>query len=378
MFATMRLARSIGAAGLGLAILLVASAQAGAAKPQANRVRETAKPVWTLAMDGSRVAYASGTKIRVWNVATGATSVVKGRYASNNGAADSIAAEIAIAGNRVSWINRQWIGNTEAREGLYTASFGGTAHLRAHAYRYDREDPASITGSWIAGVVGSGKTLAVSRWNSKGTVTSNARLSLITPKGLKSIVTGAAAIVAESADKGHIAVLRDSAAWPFDTNQPLSPAPSAGIYSSTGKLLANVPLAPPGPDSTGIEIALSGNRLVVLTTALHEPSGPTTVTLQVYDWTTGNLLETWPVGITQYGGEVSFAVYGHLAAVEGPFRLHLVDLEAGKDVTLARSSHTDSPPAIGPRGLVYALDPHFNGPAKLVFVPMAKLLAQLS
>jgi hypothetical protein len=90
------------------------------------------------------------------------------------------------------------------------------------------------------------------------------------------------------------------------------------------------------------------------------------------------LLETWPVGITQYGGEVSFAVYGHLAAVEGPFRLHLVDLEAGKDVTLARSSHTDSPPAIGPRGLVYALDPHFNGPAKLVFVPMAKLLAQLS
>ena len=42
---------------------------------------------------------------------------------------------------------------------------------------------------------------------------------------------------------------------------------------------------------------------------------------------------------------------------------------------IAPASHTDSPPAIGPRGLVYSVNPHYNGPGKLVFVPMARLLA---
>jgi hypothetical protein len=354
--------------------LLLFSTQAGAAKPQPSKVQRTEKAVSTLAMDGPRVAYASGNKIRVWNVATGATSVVTGRYGGNY--ANDVAAEVAIAGTRVAWIKRNWIGNTEASESLYTGTIGGRAHLRLHAHRYGRDDPLATKGSWIAGVVGSGKVLAVSTWKSDGTTASDERLRRLTPTGVRPIVAGPGAVVAESADAGRVAVLRSTAAWPYGMQPLLSPAPTAGIYSSSGALLGEVALSPPGPDSTDIQIALSGDLLVALTTALHEPAGPTTVTLEVYDWRSGDLLHTWPVGITANAGEVSFAAHGRLAAVEGPSRLHLVDLDTGKDVEIAPASHTGSPPAIDSRGLVYALSAGRSA-GKLVFVPLAALLARV-
>jgi hypothetical protein len=346
--------------------LLVFAAQAGAARQGASSIQKTAAPVWTLAMDGPRVAYASGGRIRVWNVVTGATSIVKG--------SSGRAAEVAIAGKRVAWIRRQWIGNTEASERLYTASLGGRARLVAHSYRYDRDDPSAIHGGWISGAVGSGNVLAVSTWKSDGTIASDERLSRITPAGLRSIVTGPGTVAAESANGNHIAVLRSTSAWPNDTHMPISAAPTVGIYSTGGALLHEIPLGPSEPGTVGIGISLSGSRLVVMTTGLQdEPSS--VVLLRVYDWTTGELLDTWPVAITSDAGEVSFSVHGRLAAVEGPSRLHLVDLASGTDVMIARASHTSSPPALGPHGLVYVTRSSLHGPGKLVFVPMAKLSA---
>jgi hypothetical protein len=360
-------------AGLFLVPALLAFApQAGAAKakPNTNTVKRTSAPTWALAMDGARVAYASGGKIHVWNVATGATSVIPGKrgYAK-------LADEVAISGKRVAWINRRYVGNTEVGERLYVASLAGKGLLLGHSYRYGRDDLTETTGGWIAGLVGTGKALAVSTWRTSRGVPSAANLSVLTPTGLRSIASGPGAIVAESGDGGHIAVLRSTVAWPDDLQMPIGPAPSVGVYSTAGALLGEIALGSPDPDATGIQIALDGNRLVVLKTELHEPSGPTTVTLEVYDWTTGTLLSSWPVAIPQYAGEVRFAVHGHLAAVEGPYRLHLVDLDTGKDVAIASSSRTDSPPAINSRGLVYAVNPHYNGPGKLVFVPTARLLA---
>ena len=55
-----------------------------------------------------------------------------------------------------------------------------------------------------------------------------------------------------------------------------------------------------------------------------------------------------------------------------------MNLATGKDVVTGLSSHTDSPPALDSRGLVYAFNPHVKSPGKLVFVPMAKLLAAAS
>src|SRR5690348_6815282 len=108
------------AAGLAVfAILLLVSAQAGATRTPAGKVKRTASPVWTLALDGPRVAYASAGRIYVWNLATGATSVVKGEY--SNAAHTDNASEIAIAGVRMAWIKRQQIGNTEQPQRLYTA-----------------------------------------------------------------------------------------------------------------------------------------------------------------------------------------------------------------------------------------------------------------
>jgi hypothetical protein len=355
---------------LAPAALLVFSAQASAAKSQTGgRTKQAAKPIWTLAMDGPRVAYASGGKIRVWNVATGATSLVKGHYAgSASNFVNNTATQVAIAGNRVAWIKDQRTGNTEESERLYTASLGGRAHEVDRVHRFGTDDASQTTGGWIEGLAGSGKTLAVSTWRSKGTAATDQHLSLVTGKGLKRLAGGSGSIVAQAVDAGHIAVLR---------SRPWSISNSVGIYSRDGGELGDVDLGPPSTGTFSTKVALSGNELIVLTTALQEPSGPTTVTLQVYDWTTGKLVHTWPVAIHSSGGEVSFAVHGQLAAVEGPSKLHLVDLTSGKDVTIAPASNTGSPPAIDSRGLVYALDPHLNGPGKLVFVPMAKLLADV-
>ena len=359
------------------------SAQAGAAKPQPNRVKQTAKPVWTLAMDGPRVAYASGGRVCVWNVVTGATSVIKGTY--SNAAHSVDAAEIAIAGKQVAWTKRQMFGNTEASAHLYTAPVAGKAHLIASAYF-----GAEHTG-WIGGVVGSGHVLAVSTWKWDGTVVTQPRLSLITPTGIRPTVSGLAAMVAASAGAGHIAVLRSTTAWPrgpddFVVPPPTTTAPTVGIYSATGALLREIALDT--NPNTFFRIALSGNQLVVLTRTIDfSPSGSPTARIDVYDWTTGARLHTWPLNYLPPLTYDLVAVYGRLAVLEGSgFRLHLLELATGKDVTIAANGSRgivtgSGPAAISPRGLVYAVNtyPNKRQPhAKLVFLPMAKLLATLS
>ena len=216
-------------------------------------------------------------------------------------------------------------------------------------------------GTWIA------NTLAVSTWSSQNSVTSHERLSLVTPTGLHTIATGPGAIVATSASDGHIAVFRSTVAWPAENVSPATAVPTVGIYSTSGSLLHEIPL-----DPSARELAVSGNELVVLTETIQQ--GSLVATLQVYDWTTGALMHVWPVALGR-GGR-GLAVHGRFAALEGPDRLHLVDLTTGKDVSIAPASL--SGPALGPRGLVYAVNPsRKKGPGKLVFVPTAKLSARV-
>jgi hypothetical protein len=364
---------------------LVASAQAGTAKSQPNKVKPTPQWVRTLAMDWPRVAYASGGRIHVWNIATGATSVVRGDYSNATHGID--AAEIAIAGTRVAWITRVGYGNTEMGEKLYSASIAGRAHVRKQAYIFSREDSANAVGGWIAGVVGSGNVLAVSTWKSNHGNTSNEKLSRITPAGLRSIVTGPGAIVADYADRGHIAVLRSIAAWPADEPSTPTAQPTVAVYSTGGKLLRTiavstpVPPPPPCPDCADggypstIEnsVALSGDRLVLLTETCPEPgSSSWTTTLQVYNWTTGSLLQSWPVVFKPFGinAAAPLAAYGRFAAVVGK-RVHVIDLTTGKEIMTTASSGSSA--ALNSHGLVYAANQGRGG--KLVFVPMSKLLA---
>jgi hypothetical protein len=355
--------------------LLVFCTQAGAARQQRSTVKAVHHLVWALAMDWPRVAYASGEDgsseaIHVWNMATGATSVVRSRH----GAATHEAGEIAISGKRLAWIRTVQLGNTELNHWLYTAALGGSAHLLRQMHGFTDTD-CGLGGPQMGGLVGSGNALAVSTWmdSSDGSVSSKQRLSLITRTGLRTIATGPDAILSESADGGHIAVLPvpPPSKTPDSCEQSLPT--SAAVYSTDGAVLGTIELPAPDPSTLGYQVALSGNELVVLTYGLHEPSGPAWVTLTDYDWPTGAMLHTWPVAITHYPGEVDFSVHGELAVVHGPSRLHLVDLNTGKDVTIAIGNNTLGPTSLGARGLVYAVNAHRR--AQLVFVPTAKLLA---
>ena len=357
--------------GLGVvAAVLLLFAQAGSAQPQPNKTTKTETPITTLAMDGPHVAYASAGRIYVWNVVTGATTVVKGKY--SNAAHSVNASELVIAGNRVVWTKRERFGNHEVSGRLYTASLAGTARLIHSAYVGAGRD------SWIGTPVGAGKLLAVSTWHWDGTVLAEPRLNLVTPTGLKQIASGAGAIVTASADGRRIAVLRSTLEWPTVpddwTPPPPSTMPTVGIYSSAGALLSEIDL------SNEREIALSGNRLVVLTWKK---------TLEVYDATTGALVHTWPVAL-QYrtNSQRHLAVYGHLATYSVDTfsrparRLHLIDLNSGKDIVLAKSlENAGRDTALGQRGLAYIVNYYPRGkPAhgKLVFVPMEKLLGMVS
>jgi hypothetical protein len=360
--------------------LVLMSAPAGAVRPHATKEKVVAKPVLSLAMDGARVAYMRGDRrVAVWDVSTGATSVVKGAYPSTGRRFGAGWGEVAIAGKRVALITRFGTGNSQqTQERLYTAKLGGPAHQLGKLTNHmtnplDGESDGGLSyGNWLAGVVGSGNTLAVSSWKSNQSVTSKEKLSVVMPTGLHTIATGSGAIVASSAYSGHLAVFRSTVAWPAEDVRPATSAPTVGIYSSGGALLNEVSL-----DSSAVGVALSGDELVVLTETIPQP-GSLTTTLQVYDWKTGSLVNTWPVAVGHVPPLDRIAVYGQLAAVEGSAKLHLVDLKTGKEVAVGPSSRNGCPPALGPRGLVYALNPSYKGRAKLVFVPLAKVRAAVA
>jgi hypothetical protein len=355
---------------VSLAILLL-SAQIGAAGSQRSTAmfKKTADPIWTLAIDGSRVAYASGGRIHVWNQATGATSTVKGNY--SNAKHTLNASELAIAGRRVAWIKGQQLGNTEANEKLYTATVGGRAHQLMSAHRYGVDDATLTTGGWIEGLVGGGKHVAVSTWTSKGTTATGQQLSLVTGNGLRPLAGGSGAIVSQAVDSGHIADLQSS---------PWAASTSVSVYSTGGNPLDAFPVA------NAQEVALFGDQLAALT-----PSPSPGV--EIYDWTTGTLQHTWPaqraatetsgphqVGhVGAYGGLVLYSVYtGYIGGNES---LHVLDPSTGKDAFVAKVTGFGNLRAwaVGARGLVYVANSgNYTRPSssgKLVFVPKAQLEA---
>lgn len=372
--------------------LLVGSAQAGAAKPKPNTVKQTAKPVWTLAMDGPRVAYMlDSRRVGVWNVVTGATSAIKGNYPSNGHNFGYGRGDVAIAGSRVGLITRFVIGNTlQTQERLYTASLGGSAHQLGKKTNHSSSSGdctvpgnGGADGNWIGGLVGAGNVLAVSRWKASSAATTGERLNLIAPTGLRTIASGPGAIVSQSTNGGHIAVLRSTDAWPAYQGRAEQRSPMVGIYSTGGTLLREIALNVPLPDpcaypSPIIRIGLSSNQLVVLRLDIPQ-AGSLKATVEVYDWTTGALEHTWPLALSHVAPIADrLSVSGRIAIIEGAFKLRVLDLATGKVTTVA-ASRANSPATIGSRGLVYALNPiKDNQPGKLVFVPTTKLLAALS
>ena len=349
------------------AVLLLTVPSATATAPS-GRVKQTREPIATLAIDSARVAYASGGKVYVLNVRTGATTLMRGTYNRHT-------AEVAIAGKRVAWITRYAVGNSEqTSESLFTGSLTTRARLLASGRRYLSEPETNRVwyGRWIAGAVGAGNTLAVSTWWSArdGTCTAQ-KLSMVLPTRLYDIAKGPGAIVAASANGGsaghaYVAVLRSQEMWP-DAGPP-TPAVTIGIYvADSGRLVREI------TPTSAREIALTKTELVVLTEKK---------TLEVYDWRkSGALLHTWPVNTTEPKQAAHLTAAGQLAvyaAGPGTRKLHLVQLTTGKDVVIATgkgAGYYARDAAMSPYGLVYAVNYRDHG--KLVFVPMATLLAKI-
>jgi hypothetical protein len=355
---------------LAVPLLLVLAVSAAAGTPPAGKVKWTNAGIMTVAMDGSRVAYSTESNaVYSWDVRSGRSA----RLARPSSSSWPLVHEVAIAGRRVAWIARDVAGNSqETNEDLYTASVTGAGLKKLgtayHALDFIEPQPTRGVwlwrGDWITGLVGSGKLLAVSRWTTTPdqqgeTTISNARLSLIsaTTGRLHPIAAGEPSIVSRSVDGGRVAVLR--------------PQGGVGIYSAAGTLLRE--LNPP----TAREIALSGDNVVALTE---------TSMLSVYNWRSGRLVHNWRVPSVSnavfledvYGSTAVYSVYSHGR------NLHLLQLSTGKDLLLVKGPGLAPDAGFGEShdaqleapGLVYAVSK--GGGGKLVFVPMARVLAAVS
>jgi hypothetical protein len=365
-------------------VLFVFTVSAATGAPPAGKVKQINGWVQSIAMSGPQVAYSAGgglaygpgDKVYLWNVQTGV-----GRLVSAHNP-DPVY-ELAISRTRVAWIARGVTApdpTAEIEETLFSASLRKPSQRQSLDTAYRTEsvpimgDTGGCAGDWIGGLVGSANLLAVNRWQTAGaTELTRAELDVITPTGLQSRVSGAGSIVAQSTDGRRIAVLQSREAWPAAGGGicGTTPSPTVGVYAPTGTLLGQVTL------EGAKEVALSGSHLVVLTKASR---------LAVYDWRTGRLLHSWRVP------RVSWVhledVYGQIAvysAYSQGRNLHLLQLAAGKDVLLTKG------PGLGPYytrgndaqleapGLVYAVDkPGVKEVGKLVFVPMARVLAAVS
>ncbi len=349
---------------LPLLLALVVPAAAGRSTP--TRSVPVNGQVTGLAFEGPNVVYGvqplgiSSQSVHRWNVLSGQASVLHSR---GGGAA------FALANSRTAWIARAG-SPSETDEYLITTPLP-RLHLRQVAFAmrsdYDSQPPPE-QGDWLSGLAGSGNVIAVSRWTTDtGTAIRNARLSLVGPRGLKTIVSGPGAIVVETVNEGRIAVVRSLALWP--SHYRLSGgAGSVAVYSSSGRLLVQL------NRGTAKEAALNANTLAVLTT---------TNRIELYNAKRGAFVRSWPVPpraahLDVQGGIAIYSVYGEYA---GPRALHALQLKTGKDVVLGRGvapyADTQGDDAqIDSLGVVYAVNKWPATPrTHIVFMPMTRVLA---
>jgi hypothetical protein len=347
-------------AGSLSSLALVASA-AGTTAVHSPKVRHVHGTVKALAMDGNRIAYglepaSTQNRIVVWNVRTGRSTKVSGPQTAQTG--DSSTGSglfgLAIAGTRVAWLANVG-GNTEGDDYLFASS---VTHPKEHKVASVQRTgdacsggPPSVNpgcaGDWLLGLVGSGKVIALDRWTTAPPpeVTDSASLNRLGKK-LKPIATGAPPFLPLDVDAGRIAVLRS--------------LQDIGLYSSSGKLLRTI------STSSVAGAALSGRNLVVLTA---------TRTLELYSTKTGALKKTFAARGTK--APRNLAVQGNVAIYTTGSAVHAVNLSSGKDRVVAE--HRGGPlfAAIDGAGLAYGGNGYGNAKATLVFVPFARIAAEV-
>ncbi len=345
------------AAIFALGLLALAGGAAGA--PTAQQARTTAGWVESLAMDGPRIAYdvrgnlAPGVnrcnKVYVWNVATGATTVVSGKRTCEADITSTGAGvrELAVAGPRVAWIVNQG-GNSESTDELFTSTLPRPQERRPGAALRNRNQDGVLIGGWIGGLVGSGGFLGVNRWTTGSDGAPTAVRLMAIGAGLRTIAIGPSTLEAQSTDGKLVAVLRGDQ--------------TVGVYSTAGKLLRVV------KPRSATDVAVRGDYLGVLTKSAR---------LEVRNSHSGRLLHTWAVA----NGAISLDLQSGLAVYCAPkpggdrYRLrtvHVLRLKTGRDTVLTTQKNGIVAVQIEAPGVAYAVQTS-NDRGAVVFVPMKRV-----
>jgi hypothetical protein len=349
-----------------LAATLLALPAAATAAPVA-RTLPVAGTVRSLGMDGSLVGagYLSTRpcdSVLAWNVVTGVRTQVSGAATCGDGptSTGSGVTEVAVAGQRLAWLVNAG-GNTEQSERLFSATLPHPAERRNDAsLRTGDVDGPSLTGSWLAGLVGDGGLVRYGRWKTSGATTSGARLR--SPGGLWGLLPFATGtfVSPQAEDSGQIAALvGDGRIAVLGTNGALhklfTPARPIAALKCTGRVY--------GPTSG--YLGLRVDRIAFLTTAK---------TLDVYS-TAGAPVHSYPVPAAAANGCLASHVdtyYGYALYAAGK-ALHVVKLATGKDRVLATATGTLGPFQVDAPGAVYAT--RSGNASTLHFVPLARLKA---
>jgi hypothetical protein len=361
---------------------LVLAASATGTAASGVKVVRLHDPLEALAMIGSRVAYdIKGSKlpnrVLVWNLSTGTTTKVSGKQTVGADSTVGIGvSQLAIAGTKVAWLI-QTGGNEEGDDDLYSSSLLqpkerhvlGVVRSGGQCGAGEAGPTPACAGTWLGGVVGSGRKLLVNRWttDTTGEITSGGLYELNGTR-FKAFANGSAAVQAVAADSKRIAVLQ----WRW-----YYPARSINVISATG-----TPLSTVTPTARPKAVVLSGRNLLVL-----EPKGK----LALYDAGNGSLRKTF----TLHGNEnqlQALAVHGNIAVYSTPVRyfnggapresvIRALNLKNGKDRPVGKLAGQIPLARIDSTGLVYANEfwlPSKGYLDKLVFLPFKQLVATVS
>lgn len=334
-------------------------------------------PVGGIALDGTHAAYVAGLpagscqlgeRAYRWDLASGRKSLLSGaRTCAIAQTGGSGLSDIALAGTHSAWLVSGG-GNAESFElVLASTAVRGKDSVLATADRFwDGEDCATYAGRWAGGLVSDGSRIWFATWTTAANrgVTGSALWS-VTGSRAKAVAHGSGAIVAASADGGHVALLRADG--------------SVAVYDAAGTILSTIAGVAPVQCGVGADpgegVALTGNLLAVLS----EPAPARQAgSIEVYDRTTGELLHTWP---SPGGYAWQFDAFDGIAVYVDGRSIHALDLQTGLDAVVATCARTIQQVRFDRAGLLYHYDlrwsKHLGHSAKLVFVPFRVVAAKL-
>ena len=321
--------------------LVVAAVVVAAPSRPAPQVKHTVGFIESLALDGSVVAYdvqgeqphgPACNRVYAWNIATRRVAKVSGAgtCGADNSSTGAGVSELAVAGSRIAWIANTG-GNTESNDRLFTSSLPKPRERKLAATMRTGDVDCVLTGRALGGLVGSGNLLAYNIWEtaaaspgdeqSCATKITSGSLRRITAAGTSQLRTGTDTVVAQDADGGRVAVLHGDG--------------TVELFSAAGKPLQTI-----GVDSPR-EIALAGNRLLVLTKTRR---------IQVYSTQTGRPGAAYAV--PRVAGNLDASA--NIAAYAAGTALHVIRLTTGKDSVVGTARKNIDAVAVSNRAIAYA------------------------